>query len=72
MKRLYFLTGILLLLGFSVATAQTWGCGEQDYKCQLDGRMKALQADPKNPENYYNIGIVFQRTKASQAGGRIV
>ena len=43
---------------------ETWGCAARDYKCQLDGRMKALQADPKNPENYYNIGLVFQRAGA--------
>jgi tetratricopeptide (TPR) repeat protein len=41
---------------------ETWGCPEKDYKCQLDVRMKALQADPKNPENYYNLGVVFQRS----------
>ena len=52
------------MLACSIVNAQTWGCGERDYKCQMDGRMKALEADPKNPENYYNIGIVFQRTKA--------
>jgi tetratricopeptide (TPR) repeat protein len=46
------------------AQGQTWGCGERDFKCQLDSRMKALQADPKNPENYYNVGIVFQRSGA--------
>ncbi|MFN0139494.1 MAG: tetratricopeptide repeat protein [Pyrinomonadaceae bacterium] len=43
---------------------QTWGCPEKDYKCQLDVRMRALQSDPKNPENYYNLGIVFQRSGA--------
>ncbi len=52
------------MVACSIVNAQTWGCGERDYKCQLDGRMKALEADPKNPENYYDIGIVFQRTKA--------
>jgi tetratricopeptide (TPR) repeat protein len=43
---------------------QTWGCPARDYKCQLDSRMKALQDDPKNPENYYNLGLVFQRSGA--------
>lgn len=65
----------VFLLGISIATlvvlnahGQTWGCEERDFKCQLDSRMKALQDDPKNPENYYNIGIVFQRSGAhSQA-----
>ncbi|MBK8466276.1 MAG: tetratricopeptide repeat protein [Chloracidobacterium sp.] len=57
------ITSTLLLLGSS-SYAQTWGCGERDFKCQLDGRMKAFEDDPKNPENYYNIGIVFQRSGA--------
>ena len=63
LERNYILIGVFVALACSVANAQTWGCGERDYKCQLDGRMKALAADPKNPENYYDIGIVFQRTK---------
>lgn len=57
---------LLLLFAFvgafaSASFAQTWGCPEDDLKCQLEGRMKALQADPKNPENYYNLGLVMQR-----------
>jgi tetratricopeptide (TPR) repeat protein len=48
------------------AQGQTWGCGERDFKCQLDNRMKALQDDPKNPENYYDLGIVFQRSGAHE------
>lgn len=58
-----FLTCFLFGL-VSTIQAQTWGCPEKDYKCQLDVRMKALQTDPKNPENYYNLGIVFQRSGA--------
>lgn len=64
MNRLLSLAGLLILLGASSVYAQTWGCNERDFKCQLDVRMKALQADPKNPENYYNLGIVFQRSGA--------
>lgn len=54
----------LFLVLVSSASAQTWGCPERDLKCQLDGRMKALKDDPKNPENYYDLGIVFQRSGA--------
>lgn len=61
MKRIALLALSLLMLSAFTASAQTWGCGERDLKCQLDSRMKALQEDPKNPENYYNLGIVFQR-----------
>jgi len=61
MKRIILLTVCILLLGISNFKAQTWGCGERDFKCQLDVRMKALKDDPKDPDNYYNLGIVFQR-----------
>ena len=37
-------------------------CGEKDFKCQRDAAMSALKADPKNPENYYNIALVFQKS----------
>lgn len=67
MKNLLLIAACAILFA-SAVTAQkaveTWGCPEKDYKCQLDGRMRALQADPKNPENYYNLGIVYQRSGA--------
>jgi tetratricopeptide (TPR) repeat protein len=43
-------------------TDTTWGCGERDYKCQLDSREKALKAEPKNPESWYNIALVYLRS----------
>src|SRR5688572_18251521 len=53
------------VLAFASASfAQTWGCAANDLKCQLDGRMKALQADPKDPENYFNVGLVLIRSRA--------
>lgn len=55
---------LLIVLIAAVGEAQTWGCGAKDYKCQLDVRMKALKDNPKDPENYYNLGIVLQRTNA--------
>lgn len=58
-----FLTCSLFLLGSSIY-GQTWGCPEKDYRCQLDVWTKALQTDPKNPENYYHLGIVLQRSGA--------
>lgn len=36
-------------------------CAEQDYKCQLELRMTAIKSDPKNPENYYSLGLVHSR-----------
>ena len=64
MKRVFVVAISIVTLTVLNAQGQTWGCGERDFKCQLDSRMKALQADPKNPENYYNLGIVFQRSGA--------
>jgi tetratricopeptide (TPR) repeat protein len=64
MKQVFVVAVSILTLAVLNAQGQTWGCGERDFKCQLDGRMKALEADPKNPENYYNLGIVFQRSGA--------
>ncbi len=63
MKKSFLL--ILIVAGLSQTNfAQTWGCPERDYKCQLDVRLKALQANPKDPENYYNLGIVYSRAGA--------
>lgn len=64
MRRVFVLAVGIATLAVLNAQGQTWGCGERDFKCQLDGRIKALQADPANPENYYNIGIVFHRSGA--------
>lgn len=61
-KRVFVVAVSIVTLAVLNAQGQTWGCGDRDFKCQLDGRMKALQADPKNSENYYNLGIVFQRS----------
>src|SRR5687768_6367720 len=52
-----------VVLSVSSVFAQTFlGCPERNYSCQADAAMKALQADPKNPENYYNIALVMQRS----------
>lgn len=64
MFRMVVLIAGVFLFAALPGKAQTWGCGEKDYKCQLDVRMKALQDNPKDPENYYNLAIVFQRAKA--------
>lgn len=64
MKRESFRKAVEEMKNGSPAAASaglTWGCAERDYKCQLDSRMKAMQDDPKNPENYYNFGLVFLR-----------
>lgn len=63
MKTLLLCFLICLVLTSSIFS-QTWGCPELDYNCQSKAVMKALQADPKNPENYYNMGIVFQRSRS--------
>lgn len=60
-----FLVGLPILVLAVASYSQTYpGCGEKDYRCQLDAATKALQADPSNPENYYNIGLIFQKAGA--------
>lgn len=55
---LIFITTVLAL----PVAAQTFpGCGERDYRCQLAAALKAMEADPKNPESYYNTAMVWQR-----------
>ncbi len=58
-------TGILILsLVVSITAtnyAQTFGCAEKDYECQLGRALRAIQDGPDNPENVYNIGLVYQR-----------
>jgi tetratricopeptide (TPR) repeat protein len=66
---LVFSLGILTLIGTTKIVGQpsnneTWGCPAKNYKCQLDALTRALQANPKDPENYYNIGLVFLRSGA--------
>lgn len=48
----------------SAAKNEYFGCGKQDYRCQIDALTRSQKEDPKNPENYYNMGVVFQRAGA--------
>jgi tetratricopeptide (TPR) repeat protein len=52
---------IATVLASPVFTQTLPVCPERDYSCQLNAAMKTLEADPKNPENYYNLGLVLQR-----------
>ena len=40
---------------------ETFGCPPADHRCQLNAAMKALGANPRVPENYYNVAMVRQR-----------
>ncbi len=63
MKKLAAIVAVALIFAASSTYAQTFlACPERDYSCQLKAAAKALEADPKNPENYYNMGLVFQRS----------
>ena len=61
-RRLINFSVVLALPALSAYSQTSPPCAERDYSCQLEAAMKALKADPKNPENYYNIGLVFQRS----------
>jgi tetratricopeptide (TPR) repeat protein len=60
----YTFVFIAIILAAPIAAQTFPGCGERDYSCQLNAAMKALEADPKNPENYFNVGLVLQRSGA--------
>ena len=55
---------------------QSWGCDAKDFKCQLTATMKALTANPRLPENYFNVAIVQQRAgmhkEAAEAFGMVI
>lgn len=55
---------------------ESWGCGAKDLKCQLTATMKALEANPRLPENYFNVAIVQQRAgmhkEAAEAFGMVI
>ncbi len=67
MKRASILLISLIFLLCSTASFAQVKCGENDLKCQLDAAMAALKADPKNPENYYNVAYVFQKSGSHEA-----
>ncbi len=55
---------------FLLCSTVTFGqvnCDENDLKCQLDAAMATLKADPKNPENYYNVSVILQKSGSHEA-----
>lgn len=67
MKRSSILLISLVFLLCSTASFAQVKCGENDFKCQLDAAMAALKADPKNPENYFNLSSIFQKSGSHEA-----
>jgi tetratricopeptide (TPR) repeat protein len=61
MKNAFLIFACAFVFASHVLAQKTSGCGERDLKCQADVLTKATQADPKNPENYYNLGVVLQK-----------
>jgi tetratricopeptide (TPR) repeat protein len=61
MKTLILFFACILLATAATGYGQTFGCAERDYECQLGWAFAALQDDPDDPENLYNIGLVYQR-----------
>ena len=58
-------TLLTLVFFFAIGSyGQTAPCGERDFKCQLDALTKALKDNPRDAENYYNLGLFFQRMGA--------
>jgi tetratricopeptide (TPR) repeat protein len=51
----------IFVIGATITFGQTFGCPEKDYTCQLGHTLRAVMDDPDNPENMYNVGLVYQR-----------
>jgi tetratricopeptide (TPR) repeat protein len=61
MKTLLVLFVCLFLIPATNSFGQTFGCPVNDYNCQLGRALRAFQDNPDDPENTYNIGMVYQR-----------
>ena len=63
MKNLLLLINIVLFLACSnYISAQTPApCADTDSVCKINTLLKKIQADPKEPENYYNLGLAYQK-----------
>lgn len=62
MRSFVALFSLVLTLAISQAVvSQTPPCAETDYKCRLAAAEATLKKDPKNPDNYYNIALIFQQ-----------
>jgi len=61
MKNLLLLFACVFVISATPSFGQTFGCPETNYTCQLGRALRALQDDPDNPENLYNMGLVYQR-----------
>jgi len=57
-----FIAGVVALGASPVFGQKFFGCAEKNYRCQLDGAMKALEANPKDPDGYYHLAMVWQRS----------
>lgn len=51
-----------ILLPAMTAHAQPAACGEKDYRCRLKVLLDRVQANPKDIEAYYDLGVLFQQT----------
>lgn len=56
-----FIAAVIALAASPVSSQTFFGCPERNYSCQLERATKALTADPKNPQSYWNLASVWQR-----------
>src|ERR1041384_5917006 len=64
MKKYFNLSAVIAILGVlfltaGSAAAQNSPCGAKDYDCKITYYQNQIKTDPKNTENYYNLGIAF-------------
>lgn len=66
MKKYLLLSFLAVLSGILLPAFTAYGqavkCGEKDYSCRLKVLMAHIQANPKDIEAYYDVGILFQQT----------
>ena len=63
MKRFGLVFGCLVFLASTFAAfGQAPACAATDYLCKITALNKAMQADPKDPENYYNLALAYQNS----------
>ncbi len=62
MRSIVVLFSVVLMLAVSQSVfSQTPPCAETDYKCRLAAAEALLKKEPKNPDNYYNVALIFQQ-----------
>lgn len=62
MKSNYFFALLLALFALVMpVVAQNTACGDKDYDCQIQQETRLVQANPKNADAWYRMGLAKYR-----------